>query len=85
MTQNNPATLRLDEMLHDPSLPKPENAEKGVWQMLTERDSDGDELTIFFHTGTGVMVEVDHDYSDGGISCKASALEKEIMVRHAFL
>lgn len=28
----------------------------------------GDELTVLFHTHSGVCIEIDHEYSDGGIS-----------------
>mmetsp|Transcript_4082 Transcript_4082/g.9505 ORF Transcript_4082/g.9505 Transcript_4082/m.9505 type:complete len:257 (-) Transcript_4082:113-883(-) len=51
---------------------KEEGFPEGKWCVRTGKDDDGDSITIFSHSGSGTKVEVDHQYSDGGIVFAAS-------------
>jgi len=60
-----PTGWGLQDLMSGPHVPTQLNG--GIWQVVTSKNADGDDVTIFRHNGTCVFIEVDHEYSDGGI------------------
>mmetsp|Transcript_37541 Transcript_37541/g.77033 ORF Transcript_37541/g.77033 Transcript_37541/m.77033 type:complete len:247 (+) Transcript_37541:368-1108(+) len=42
--------------------------DEGEWVFVSAKNDQDDQLTVIFHTVSGVSVEIDHEYSDGGVS-----------------
>jgi len=44
---------------------------KGSWLTAPGLDPDGDNVTLFLHSQSRVVIEMSHEYSDGGLIFRA--------------